>query len=365
MADTLATTVTETRRGEQLERELETPVPVVDLDRLERNLDGWQRYCDDAGLANRPHVKTHKSVEVARRQLALGAIGVTCQKLGEAEVMADAGFDDILIPYNLLGERKLERLAALLARVRMTVSVDHVRLLGGLARAADAAGRELRVQVELETGMKRAGVQTPAEAGELASAIARTPGLRFAGLMAYPTPPESRPRLEATITQLRSLGLDRGVVSGGGTPPMWQARELRPLVTEWRAGTYAYHDRNTIAAGAATVDDAALTVLATVVSRPTPDRAILDAGSKALTSDAGPTPSFGAILEAPASTIAALSEEHGHVSLGAGDSLEIGDLVHVLPNHVCPVSNLFDEVAVVRGGRVVDRWRVDARGRSQ
>ena len=146
---------------------------------------------------------------------------------------------------------------------------------------------------------------------------------------------------------------------------MWHAAELRPLVTEYRVGTYVYNDRNTVGAGAAAVEDCALAVLATVVSRPAPGRAILDAGSKALTSDLGPEPGYGLILEAPGSTIARLSEEHGHVELGSDDELALGDRVHVVPNHVCPVSNLFDEAWLVRGGEVVDRRPIDARGRSQ
>lgn len=146
---------------------------------------------------------------------------------------------------------------------------------------------------------------------------------------------------------------------------MWRAAGLRPTVTEYRVGTYVYHDRNTIAAGAATVDDAALTVLATVVSRPTRGRAILDAGSKALAYDPGPDAGHGLVLEAPRSQIETLTEEHGHVRVADGDALELGRRVRVLPNHVCVVSNLFDEVWAARGGRIVERWRVAARGRSQ
>jgi D-serine deaminase-like pyridoxal phosphate-dependent protein len=158
--------------------EVDTPAVVVDLDRLDRNLERWQRHCDAVGLANRPHVKTHKSVEIARRQVALGARGITCQKLGEAEIMAEAGIDDVLIPYNLLGESKLRRLRALAVRAAMAVSVDDDRLLPGLA-AAMRGGPELRVLVECDTGLGRVGVGTPEAAAALASAIARTDGLRW------------------------------------------------------------------------------------------------------------------------------------------------------------------------------------------
>jgi D-serine deaminase-like pyridoxal phosphate-dependent protein len=346
------------------EADLDTPAVVVDLDRVQRNIQRWQRYCDDAGLANRPHIKTHKSVDLARRQVESGAVGITCQKLGEAEVMADGGIEDILIPYNVVGERKLERLAALLERVRLAVSVDDESLLRGLARAARNAGRELAVEVEVDTGLRRAGVQTPDRGAELALAVARTPGLRFLGFLTYPSPPASLGLLAAAAAHARSLGLDVEVVSGGGTPTMWEARTLVPTVTEYRVGTYVYYDRNSVGAGAATLDDVALTVLATVVSRPTLDRAILDAGSKALAMDPTTDGGHGLILEAPRSVIAALSEEHGHVAVGTGDRLALGDRVHVVPNHVCVVSNLFDEVWVARDGRIVERWPVSARGRS-
>jgi D-serine deaminase-like pyridoxal phosphate-dependent protein len=344
---------------------LETPALVIDVARLERNLERWQRYCDEAGLANRPHVKTHKSIEIARRQVALGARGITCQKLGEAEVMVEAGIDDVLIPYNLLGNGKLERLSSLLGRARISVSVDDVRLLVGLAAAARTAGRELEVSVECDTGMGRAGVQSPEAAVELAAVIARADGLRFGGFVTYPAPAGAAAFLQAAVDGARACGLEVPVVSAGGTPGMWHARELMPTVTEYRAGTYAFHDRATVAAGAAGLEDVAVTVHATVASRPTRDRAIVDAGSKALAYDPGPGSGHGLILEAQGSVIETLTEEHGHVRVCAPDRLELGDRVRIVPNHVCVVSNLFDEFWVARDGAAVGRWPVAARGRSQ
>jgi D-serine deaminase-like pyridoxal phosphate-dependent protein len=345
--------------------ELDTPALVVDVGRLERNLERWQRYCDEVGLVNRPHVKTHKIVEIARRQVDIGARGVTCQKLGEAEVMADAGIDDVLIPYNLLGERKLERLGHLLARTSVSVSTDDAALLPGLASAAARAGRELGVHVECDTGLRRAGVDSPDRAARLAASVARSEGLAFAGFVTYPAPPGALEFLREAAERARRLGVEVRTVSAGGTPTMWRAKELVPTVTEYRVGTYVYHDRNTLAAGAASLDDVALTVLATVVSRPAEDRAIIDAGSKALAYDPGPDSGHGLVLEAPASPVAALTEEHGHVAVGGGERLELGQRVRIVPNHVCAVSNLFDDVWVARDGLVVDRWPVAARGRSQ
>jgi D-serine deaminase-like pyridoxal phosphate-dependent protein len=333
-----------------------TPAAVVDLDRLEANLARWQEHCDRVGLANRPHVKTHKCVEIARRQVQLGARGVTCQTLREAEVMVDAGIDDVLVPFNVLGERKLEQLAELLGRARVQVTADDPELLPGLGRAAERAGKELEVLVECDTGLGRVGVTSPDEAANLAAAIERTPGLRFVGLLTFPTPPGARDFLEKAA----SLA-DSETVSAGGTPTMWQSGELRPVVTEYRVGTYAFNDRNTIASGAASLDDVALTVAATVVAR-REGRAILDAGSKALSSDTATEGGFGHVLEAPASTLERLYEEHGQLSLAGGDELELGEQVRIVPNHACVVANLFDELVVVRGDTVEARWRVE-RGR--
>jgi D-serine deaminase-like pyridoxal phosphate-dependent protein len=306
-------------------------------------------------------MKTHKSVEIARRQLELGAVGLTCQKLGEAETMADAGFDDLLIAYNLVGPRKLERLAELLRRASVRVTFDDASLLPGLAGAARAAGNELGVLVDCDTGLGRTGATDPARAAELAHAAERTDGLRFDGFLTFPVLPDSLPFLAKAV---ELTGVSPETVSAGGTPTMWQAEDLRPLVTEYRAGVYVFGDLNTIAAGVGGLDDVALTVRATVVSRPAADRAVLDAGTKALAADIGPDGGFGRVLEARASTIVKLDEEHAYVQLADGDSLELGQTVSVVPNHVCPAVNLYDELIAVQNGEVVDRWKVDARGKT-
>jgi D-serine deaminase-like pyridoxal phosphate-dependent protein len=343
---------------------IDTPAAVVDLDRLEHNLGRWQAEADRLGLANRPHIKTHRCAEIARRQLELGAVGVTCQKLGEAEAMADAGCEDVLVAYNVLGESKLERLAALLGRARVTVTVDDEALLEGLAGAAGSAGRELGVLVDCDTGLGRTGVSTPAAAATLAFAVAGRDGLGFRGFFTHPSPPGARAFLAEAGAACARRGLAVEVVSAGGTPTMWDCEALLPTVTEYRAGTYAFHDRATVAKGAATADELALTVHATVVSRPAADRALLDAGSKVLGSEVAGDGTFGLVLEAPSSPVVKLDEEHAYVTVAPGDELELGRPVRVVPNHACLVPNLFDELVVLRGEHVVERWRVDARGRS-
>ena len=277
----------------------------------------------------------------------------------------DAGLTDVLVPYNIVGEAKLERLTALLARATITVSVDDEALLPGLDRAAAGASRPLGVLVDCDTGLGRTGVQSPDRAAELAVAVARCESLRFDGLMTYPGFVEARGFLAEAVERAARHGLHARVVSAGGTPSMWECERLLPVVTEYRVGTYAFHDRKTVAAGAATLEDVALTVAATVVSRPTAVRAVLDAGSKSLSSDPGPDPGFGLVLEAPASTVDRLDEEHAYVSVAPGETLELGQQVRVVPNHACVVPNLFDELIVTRGGEVLDRWPVDARGRSR
>jgi D-serine deaminase-like pyridoxal phosphate-dependent protein len=337
-----------------------TPAAVVDLDRLEANLARWQQHCDRVGLANRPHVKTHKCVEIARHQVELGARGVTCQTLHEAEVMADAGIADVLVQYNVVGGRKLEQLASLIRRTTVRVTADDRALLAGLGGAATDAGRELGVLVECDTGLGRTGVPSPEEAAELATEVARTPGLRFAGLLTFPSLPGAHPFLDAASGLIRRRGLDVDTVSAGGTPTMWRSGELRPLVTEYRVGTYAFNDRNTVRSGAASLDEVALTVAATVVGR-RDGRAIVDAGSKALSSERADD-GFGLVLEAPASRLVRLDEEHGYLELEAGDDLELEQQVRVVPNHVCLAVNLADELVAVRDGGLAARWPVD-RGR--
>jgi D-serine deaminase-like pyridoxal phosphate-dependent protein len=341
--------------------ELETPVPVVDIDRLEANISRLQAYLNEHGIANRPHIKTHKIPAIAQMQMDAGAIGITCQKVSEAEVMADAGFKDIFIPYNIIGEKKLTRLMALAKRVTVSVTADSAYVIRGLSESAQRAGLTLTVLIECDTGAHRCGAQSPQEAAELAQLIKQLPNLHFGGLMTYPTSDQTDNFVRETRALTANDGLKIERVSGGGTPVMWQVHE-HAEITEHRAGIYVYGDRLTLRSGAVTLDTCALKVHATVVSRPTPDRGILDAGSKSLSSDLHGLDGHGYICEYPDAKIYALSEEHGHVDFSACvNKPEIGERVTVIPNHCCTVTSLFDEVVGARGDQVEVVWKVAAR----
>lgn len=350
----------------KIAREYGTPCAVIDMDRVERNIARIQKACDDAGVANRPHIKTHKNPTIARMQVAAGARGITCQKLGEAEIMANAGIDDILISYNLLGEEKMARLGALQAKANMTVAADNSTVVAGLPKAAAASGRPLSVVVECDTGRKRAGVETPAEAIALAREIAASKGLEFAGFMLYPTETgwaEAQKFYDEALAGVRAHGLDAKIVSTGGTPNLVNLGKLKGG-TEHRFGTYIYNDRMQVAAGVASWDDCALHIYSTVVSRAAPERGILDAGSKTLTSDTGGLDGHGLILEHPEAKIAKFAEEHGFLDLSRSNTRpNVGDVVRIVPNHVCVVVNMMDEVVMVRGEEIIGTLPVAARGK--
>jgi len=351
----------------KIAREYGTPCAVIDMDRVERNIARIQKACEAAGVANRPHIKTHKSPLLAKMQIAAGASGITCQKLGEAEVMAEAGIDDILISYNLIGDEKMARLGALQRKANMTVAADNSTVIAGLPKAAETSGRPLPVVVECDTGRKRAGVETPAEAVRLAREIDASKGLVFAGFMLYPTETgwaEAQRFYDEALAGVRAQGQEVKMVSTGGTPNMKNVGKLKGA-TEHRPGTYIYNDRMQVAAGVATWDDCALNIYSTVVSRAAPERGILDAGSKTLTSDpGGGLDGFGLILEHPEARIARFAEEHGFLDLSRSNTRpNVGDVVRIVPNHVCVVVNMMDEVVMVRGEEILGVLPVAARGK--
>lgn len=345
---------------------LDTPAVTVDLDIMDANIHRVQAHLARHGVANRPHVKTHKIPEIGRRQMAAGAVGITCQKLGEVEVFADAGVaDDVLLTFNVLGREKTERLMALSRRLRrLAVVLDSEVVARGLAEAARAHGVDVPFLIECDTGFGRNGVQTPEAALELARTAMGMGRLDFQGLMTFPNrEPGTRIFLERALALFKQAGIAVPVVSGGGTPAIFTVQSF-PMLTEHRAGTCVYNDVMVVASGTATWDDCAMRVQTTVVSRPTDTRAVLDAGTKVLTSDQYGMKGYGHVLEYPEAVVSALSEEHGTVDLTAcPERPRVGDIVHVVPNHCCVVSNMVDEVYGVRGGRLEVTWPVAARGR--
>ena len=346
--------------------DLDTPALTVDLDAVERNIASVQARCDEAGLALRPHIKTHKLPALAHLQVRAGAVGIACQKLGEAEVMSAAGLRDILMTYPIVGRSKAGRFAALARQATMAAVGDSDVVARGLSAALDAVGAEADFLVECDTGFGRTGVQTPEAAAELAALADSLPGLRFAGFMTYPTLSGTGAWLEAAAELAAARGLTPRWVSGGGTPTQrWEATRDAPVLTEVRAGTYVYGDRMCIADGSVALEDCALRLRVTVVSRPTPDRAIIDAGSKALTSDTAPSlDGYGHVVEYPAARIPMLNEEHGYVDLSACDARpQVGEALTIVPNHACGTTNMHDEVAAHRRGEVVAVWPIAARGK--
>jgi D-serine deaminase-like pyridoxal phosphate-dependent protein len=358
--------------------ELETPVPVVDLDRLERNLDRAARYAADHELGLRPHIKTHKSPRLAAEQLKRGAVGLTCATPYEAEVMSEVA-DDILLAYPPVGALRARRVAGLPEHVRLTVALDSATAVDDLAVAARAADREIAVYVELDLGMHRVGLPVVDDAIALAKRIREAAPLRFGGIAFYPGHiRESVDSQDAKLELLRAglgdalgrfdrAGLTPDSVSGGSTPTMWRTHEI-PRVTEFRPGTYIFNDRTTAEIGACSWDDCALTVLATVVSTAVPGQAVIDAGSKALGREplrgTGSDDGFGSVLEHPEVVVKGMSEEHGLLDLSRSSwRPTVGERIRVIPNHVCIVVHLNDVVFGARNGAIETSWPVAARGR--
>ena len=358
--------------------ELSTPALTIDLETLERNLDRMASSCRRQEVGLRPHAKTHKTPKVARMQIQHGAVGLTVAKVGEAEVMAEAGLDDILVAYPILGVKKLRRLAMLARWRRIIVSLDSEAAAQELSRAASEHDSNLGVLVEFDVGFHRCGLAPGPRCVELARKIAAMPGLSFRGLMTYfgnirGGPEERRAgmqvvagEVERALAAFRDARIDVEIVSGGSTPSAEFAHLIAGL-TEIRPGTYVYNDLNTFYQGACRLEDCAARVVTTVVSTAVPGRAIIDAGSKTLSSDllgAGPESGYGYVVEAPEVPIVKLNEEHGHLDITrSAHEFHVGEVLTVIPNHICTCVNMHDEAFVLRKGLVAGSWRVAARGK--
>jgi D-serine deaminase-like pyridoxal phosphate-dependent protein len=356
---------------------LETPIPLVDLDVLDRNLATMAEYAARHGLGLRPHTKTHKATRVGREQVRLGAMGLTCATPKEAEVIGTLT-RDILVAHPPVG-LKADRLMRLDPAVDLMVALDSAESLEVTAEAARRHDRPVRVLIELDLGMHRVGVPAVEQAIALARQVRQHPPLVYAGVNFYPGHIRRQPgperdeqlgRLDASLHEalgrLADAGVAPGIVSGGSSPTAWDTHRIRGL-TEFRPGTYVYNDRNQLALGVCAREDCALTVLATVVSTAVPGQAVIDAGTKALgrePRDMGEDAGLGELLEHPEVRVMRTSEEHGVLDLGrTAWRPKVGDQVRVIPNHVCIVTHLNDAVVGIRGGEVVEEYAIEARGR--
>jgi len=341
--------------------DLDTPSVVCDLDILDRNLADMAQRCRELGIPLRTHTKSHKIPEIAHRQMAAGAVGICAQKLGDAEVMVAAGLRDILIPYNLVGAAKTERLTRLIRRATITVAVDSEATARGIAEQASADGVTARVVIELDTGSKRCGVQSPTEALDLARQIVRMPGLDFQGIMTYPSRIEAKPFLDETVRLLRAAGIPVPTISGGGTGLEAVSKELG--CTETRSGSYVWEGLSRVhGRGDLAPERCPVRVLCTVVSTPAPGRIIIDGGMKTFTSY--PPKPYGMCVEHPEIEIYGMSVEHGHVDVSqSSHRFRVGERLQVIPLHQEMCLNLHDELVGVRNGRVEVVWPVAGRGR--
>lgn len=358
-------------------RRLPTPAMVIDGPTVRSNVKKLADYATKVGVKIRPHTKTHKLRELARMQLEAGAVGLTVAKGSEAEVISEPG-QDILLAYPPVGAQRAERFAALARDRTMRAGIDSLTAIEATSAAAKAAGVTVGLLVDLDIGLHRTGVPTPAEVLPLAQAIDRAANVRFDGLMIYPgqvwnLPGEQAAELKAiddvvveAIELLAKHGLEVSIVSGGSTPTAYQSH-LIPHQTEIRPGTYIFNDMNTVRGGYCGLDECAAGIVATVVSNAVSGQVVIDAGSKTLAADrcvSIPDAGFGHLMEYPDAKVAKLSEEHGQVDVTACSKKPVvGERVTVIPNHICPCVNLRDSVWWMEPDRPLRSLAIDARGR--
>jgi D-serine deaminase-like pyridoxal phosphate-dependent protein len=359
--------------------QLATPFLYVDLDRMKANIDTMAAAARGLGVRLRPHAKTHKVPDIARLQIAAGATGITLAKISEAEVFADAGIDDVFVAYEIVAPAQLGRLLRLARRVHLRCAVDSREGAEALSGAATAAGIQLQVMLEIDLGIGRTGVRAGVAACELAQRITDLPRLEligvygFRGFRAFAEGAETREAwgraegeaLASAADDLRAIGLPIVEVSAGSTPTALPAATVRG-VTEIRPGQYLFGCANVVAQGAMRADDVALLARSTVISRPADDRAVVDAGSKTLSTDGPwePGRGFGYLASDSSTRVVSVWEEHGVLGLGENSrGLRIGDRVSIVPNHVCTAINLHDRLVGVHEDRIEAVWKIAARGR--
>jgi len=362
--------------------EIDTPALLIDLERVEKNLQQMQQKADQYGVRLRPHIKTHKIPELALRQVQLGACGITASKVSEAEVMARAGIGDIFIANQIVGFQKLKRLVELSRKTNVAVGLDGIAGARRLSETFSAAGATIDYLIEVNSGLNRCGVLPGREIIALIKAVQPLPGIKFRGIFTHAGQAYGKTSL-AEVKQvsqfesrtmheiaedLQALRFNVQTVSVGSTPTM-KVWEGWPGINEIRPGTYIFNDAIQVALQVAQPEACALTVLATVVSRPDSGRAVIDAGSKVLALDKGghgveTAKGFGMVLGRQA-VIDRLSEEHGIMTVDPGEHLAVGDCIRIIPNHVCPVVNLFDKAYGIRNGALETVFSIAARGMTQ
>jgi len=356
----------------------DTPFVAIDLNVMEKNIQWLGNLAREAKVKVRPHTKTHKSPYIALKQIEAGATGITTAKLGEAEVMADHGINDILIAFPIIGKRKLERFSRLLQRAKLTVSLDDFYVAKGLNDVGEHHKTKIPIYVDVDTGLGRMG-RTSEESIQTILEINKLPFIDIRGFMSH-TGHAYREMTDEDVKRVaiedatilyetkkkveKAGGIDAPEISIGASATVRFIKEL-PFITEVRAGMYLFNDRMVMGAGGASVDDCALTVFATVVSRPSNDRLIIDAGSKTLSSDLNKAGGYGYIKGHDELVIKGLSEEHGIVQINGPCELRVGDVVEIIPNHVCPVINLADEVYGFRDGSLERTIRIEGRGKNR
>jgi D-serine deaminase-like pyridoxal phosphate-dependent protein len=360
--------------------EIDTPAIVIDLDIMERNLRRVAEYARQNDLRLRPHTKTHKIPALGRRQIELGAAGLTVAKVGEAEVMLNSGTPDLLVAYPVIGRRKLERLMQVARATRVSVALDSVVAARQLSDAARQARVEVGVLAEVDVGLGRVGVSPGEELVQLIKNLERMPHLRFEGIDFYPghirgvdlVGVKQIEQLRATVGEmlagLKRAGIEPRIVSGGSTPTLFLSH-LVAGVNEIRPGTYIFNDKNTEVAGACKYQDCAAAIHVTVVSTARRGQVIIDGGSKTFSSDrlggAGEA-TFGYVVDAPEAAFVKMNEEHGFIDVRRADrEFAVGDRLRIIPNHICTAMNLHEQVYGVRGDTVEEVWKVEGRGKLQ
>jgi len=341
--------------------DLDTPAVVCDLDKLQRNIHAMHARCRDVNIPLRSHTKSNKIPEIAAMQIKSGSIGICCQKVGEAEVMVAGNITDILLPYNIVGATKVERLLRLARRATITVAVDSMETAQGIADGAKQFGGAVNVWIELDTGGKRCGVQSPQAARDLARQIVDLPGIRLQGIMTYPSRPEAQPFLDETVALFQKDGLPIETVSLGGTGVEALSKTLG--ATEHRAGSYLWEGLDRVRSSADLSDERCpLRVITTVISTPAPGRIIIDGGMKTFASY--PPVPYGHCIEYPELKIYALSVEHGHVDSSASTHhFKVGERLTFIPLHQEMCLNLHDELVGYQGEQVEVIWPVAGRGK--